>query len=72
MTDVGLKFEPDVCNKCPDVLKTACELKNIAVLNVKGVDFICTLWGIIRGEVVNRLNNSVLEDKICLINGFWY
>ena len=31
--DVGLKFEPHVCNK------------NIAILNVEGVDFICNLWG---------------------------
>ena len=39
------------------------ELKNIAILNVKGVDFRCILWGISRDEAVNRLNNSVLEDK---------
>ena len=37
--DVGFKFEPHVCNKCHDVLMTAYELKNIAILNVKGVDF---------------------------------
>ena len=32
--DVGVKFEPHVCNKCHDVLMTAYELKNIAILNV--------------------------------------
>ena len=42
---------------------TAFELKNIAILNVKVVDFRCILWGISRDEAVNRLNNSVLEDK---------
>ena len=42
--DVGFKFEPHVCNKCHDVLITAYELKNIAILNVKGVDFKCILW----------------------------
>ena len=42
---------------------TAYELKNIVVLNVKGVDFRCILWGITRDEAVNRVNNSVLEDK---------
>ena len=42
---------------------TAYELKNIAILNVKGVDFRCILWGISRDEAVNRLNNSVLKDK---------
>ena len=42
---------------------TAYELKNIAILNVKGVDSRCILWGISKNEAVNRLNNSVLEDK---------
>ena len=41
--DVGFKFQTHVCNKCHDVLITAYELKNIAILIVKGVDFRCTL-----------------------------
>ena len=41
----------------------AYDLKNIAILNVKSVDFSCILWGISRDQAVNRLNNSVLEDK---------
>ena len=54
--DAGFKFEPHVCNKRHDVLMTA-------ILNVKGVDFRCILWGISKNEAVNRLNNFVLEDK---------
>ena len=42
---------------------TAYELKNIAILNVKGVDFRCVLWEISRYEAVHRLINSVLEDE---------
>ena len=61
--DVGFRFEPHVCNKFHDVLMTAYELKNIAILHVRGVNFRCILWDISRGEAVNRLNNSVLEDK---------
>ena len=38
------------------------QLKNITILNVKGVDFRCILWGITRDEAAYRLNNSVLED----------
>ena len=45
---------------------TAYELKKIAILNVKGVDFRCILWGISRDEAVDRLNNSALEDKSLL------
>ena len=61
--DVRFKFEPHVCSKCRDILMTAYELKNIAISNVKGVDFRCILWGISRGGAVNRLNNFVLNDK---------
>ena len=42
---------------------TGYELKNIAILNVRETDFRCILWEISRDEGVNRLNNSVLEDK---------
>ena len=35
--DVGLTFEPHVCNNCHYILMTAYKLKNIAILNVKGV-----------------------------------
>ena len=60
--DIGFKFEPHVCNKCNDVLMTTYELKKIAILNVKVVDFRCIVWGISRDEATNRLNNSVLEE----------
>ena len=60
--DVWFKFE-HVCNKCHNVLMTAYELKNMATLNVKGVNFRCILWSISRDEVINRLNNSVLDNK---------
>ena len=39
---------------------TAYELKSIAILNVKEVDYRCVLWGINKNETVNILNNFVL------------
>ena len=42
---------------------TAYELKNIAILNVKGIDYRCILWGISKNKAANILNNFVLEDK---------
>ena len=42
---------------------TAYELKNIAILNIKGVNFRFILWGISRDKAVNRLNSSVLQNK---------
>ena len=39
---------------------TACELKNIVILNVKDADYRCISWGISKNEAVNILNNTVL------------
>ena len=61
--DVGYKFQPYLCNGCHAVSTMAYDLKNIAILNAKGIDYRCILWNISRDEAVNRLNNSVLEDK---------
>ena len=64
--DVGFKFEPHACDKCHDVLMIVYELKDIAILNVKGVDYRCILSDISKNEVVIILNNSVLEVKVVL------
>ena len=45
---------------------TAYELKNIAILDPKGVDFICILLAISRNEAINRLDSSALEVKSVL------
>ena len=61
--DIGYKFESNVWNKCHDVLMTAYELKNIAIMNVKRVDYRCILWAVSKNDAINILNNSVLEDR---------
>ena len=64
--DLCYKFQPYLCNGCHAVSSMAYELRNIAILNAKDVDYRCILWNISRDEAVNRLNNSVLEDKSVL------
>ena len=59
--DVGYKFQPYLRNGCHAVSMMAYKLKNIAILNPKGADYRCILWGISRDEAVNRLINSVIR-----------
>ena len=40
---VGYKFQPYVCNGCHDMSMMAYELKNIAILNAKGIGYRCIL-----------------------------
>ena len=65
--NIGCKFESNVCNKCHDVLMTAYELKNMEILNVKGIDCRCILWGLSKYDAINILNNSVNNCKWNLI-----
>ena len=60
---IGYKFEPYVCNGCHDISVMAYGLENIAILNVKGVDYRCVLWNMTRNDAINKVNNSELDDK---------
>ena len=58
--DIGCKFEPHVFNWLSWYIMIGYELKNIAILSVKDVDYRCVLWGISKNEAINMLNTSVL------------
>ena len=58
--DIGYKFKLCVCNKCHGISMRAYDLKNISILNVKGVDYRCVLWNMTKNDAINRLNNSKL------------
>ena len=61
--DVGYKFQLPVCNGYHAVSMMAYESKNIAILNVECIDYRCISWGISKNDAIDRLNNSLLEDK---------
>ena len=61
--DIDYKFEPYICNGCHDISMMTYELENIAILNIKGIDYRCVIWNLIRNDAINKLNNSKLVDK---------
>ena len=40
----------------------AYKLKKSAILNLKGVDYRCVLWGVSKNGAINILGNSKLGD----------
>ena len=60
--NLNYAYEPEVCNGCHNILMITYELENIAIPNVKGVDYWCVLWNITRNDAANRSNNSKLDD----------
>ena len=63
MLVINIPWLSHVCIKYHDVLMSSYELKNIAILNVKGFNYRCIPWGLSENKAVNVLNNSVLEDN---------
>ena len=63
LKNIGYNFEQHICNGCDLILMMTCELKNIEILNVKGLDYSCVLWNVTRNDANNILHNSKLADK---------
>ena len=56
-------FQPDNCNGCYDLLMMSMNLSNIAILNIKGVDYCCIISGVSKGEAINLMQNIDLTKK---------
>ena len=58
-----LKFQPNVFNRCHDLLLMFLNLSDIAILNIKDSDYCCTISLISKNEAINLLQNDDLTEK---------
>ena len=56
----SFKFQPNVCNRCHDLLIMSMKLSGIATLNIKGSDYCCIINLIGINEAINLLQNADL------------
>ena len=61
--DIGCKYEQYVCNGCHDLSMIVYDLKNLMILNIKGVDYRCYVLNMSRSDAINLLSNSWLDNK---------
>ena len=61
--DKSFKFQPTVCNGCHNVLMMSMNLKDIAVLNIHGVDYCCIINGTSKSKAIGLLKNANLNEK---------
>ena len=54
----GSKFQPNACNRCPDLSMISVNLSAIAILRIKGVDYCCIISGISKHEAINLMQND--------------
>ena len=55
----GFKFQPNVCNRCNDLLMMSLNLSDIAILNIKSTDYRCIISGISKSEAINLCKISI-------------
>ena len=59
----SFKFQPNVCNRCHDLLMWSTNLSDIAILNIKGSDSRCIIGLISNNEAINLMQNADLTEK---------
>ena len=58
-----IKFQPNVCNRCHDLLMISINLSDIAILNIKASDYCCVISLISKTETIKLLQNADLTGK---------
>ena len=58
----GFKFQPNVCNRCHDLLMMSMNLSDIAILRIKVCDYRCIISLISKNEVINLMQNADLTE----------
>ena len=56
------KFQQTVCYRCHDLLMIPMNLSDIAILNIKGSDYLCIFSLISKNEAINLTQNVDLTE----------
>ena len=54
----GFKFQPNICNRCHDLLLMFMSYTNTAILNIKGSNYGCVISAISKNEAINVIQNA--------------
>ena len=59
----SFRFQPNVCNRCHDLLMMSINLSDIAILNIKGSRYGCIISLISKNDAINLMQNADLNKK---------
>ena len=59
----GFTFQPNVCNRCYDLLMMSMNLSNLAILNIKASDYRYIVSGISKSKVIKLMQIVDLNEK---------
>ena len=60
----GFKYQDSFCNDCPGLLMLCVNIRDIAIIVVKEVDYRCIFYDISKSETINLLDNACQEVNI--------
>ena len=61
--DKGFKSQPNLCNRCHDLLMMYMNLNDIYILNIKNAEYCCIINGISKSEAITLLHKIDLTKK---------
>ena len=59
----GFQFQPNVCNRCHDLLMMSLNFSDIAIINIKSADYHCIISRISKNEAINLMQNHDSIEK---------
>ena len=59
----SFRFQPNVCNRCDDLLMMSVNLSDIAILNIKGSDYYCIISLISKNGAIKLMPNANLTER---------
>ena len=65
--DKNFKHEPYLCNGCNDLMRKAININDVAIVSIKGNDYMIDSWYKSKDDVVSIMNNSDLKEKTGLL-----
>ena len=54
----SFRFQPNVCNRCHDLLMMSINLSDIVILNIKGSGYGCIISLISKNDAINLMQNA--------------
>ena len=65
--DIGFKYESYLCNGSHGLTQKALNFNDVAVVSIKGSDYIIHFWYMGKDDAINIMKNSNLNEKTGLL-----
>ena len=59
----NFSYEPYLCNGCNDLMQTAINFNDVAIVSFKGNDYRIHFWYMSKDDAISIVNNSNLNEK---------